>query len=166
MRTHEENFEPVFYDMKAAGLWAMWRAARWLWRARRGALLLAALTLALVGCTTAPLPAADALVGTWVTTSPDGACASYTFRADGSMTFDNGEQRRGGGGVLNGGYAVDGARLLLAFDGQPTVSVPYALGSDPGNPPAWPAFATLTITDDPTTSPLRTVTYGAHLCAP
>jgi hypothetical protein len=63
MRTHDDNFDPVFYDMKAAGLWAIWRALAWLWRARRGVVLLAVLSLALVGCVAQGLPLDDATDG-------------------------------------------------------------------------------------------------------
>lgn len=113
------------------------------------------------GCTSRGIATNDAaLVGTWATSAPSGACASYTFRSDGSMLF-NGEQ-----GALNGGYFADDARLSLGFDGQPTAIVPYVIAQVSTSDPAIPYLTTLTISDDPATSPPRDVVYGRHLCAP
>jgi len=119
--------------------------------------------VSITGCATSPLPTDGGIVGTWTTTAPNGACVSYDFRVDGSMTFDDGQT------VHLGGYAVADGHLSLSFDGGPTITVPYAIGRNPGSPPAFPAFDTLTITNDPALVPegvQHDVVYGRHPCTP
>lgn len=125
---------------------------------------LAAISVA--GCATQALSTDSAIVGTWTMSTPNGTCSSYTFRSDGSMTFDDGIGKH-----LDGGYLIseDGNHLALSFDGEPTVVVAYSIGRAAGNPPAFPAYDTLTITDDPATVPAgahRDVVYGRHPCSP
>lgn len=112
---------------------------------RRLALVFVALTFSC--CSSAALPAGDPLVGAWALSTADGARAAYTFVADGRMAFDG---ESGASRVhLDGGWLADGVRLSLAFDGQPTHTVPYVVAGD-----------ALTITDDP-----ATVRAGEHATA-
>ena len=98
----------------------------------------------LAGCAPQGLPAAPGLPGVWTLTHGL-STATYTFGADGSVTFVGGTAG-GPSAHIDGTWYIDNDKLGLAFTGLPTVEVDYMLTDK-----------TLTIVDDP-----ATVRQGTH----